>query len=315
MPMQSETLETIRRSASIPSVPMVATRCYEMTQDSNCDYNKLVELLSTDPGIASSLLRLANSPLFGVAGRVSSLRHAIALLGVTRIRQLVQARYLVQQTEELGCEKINIDYYWRLSVTTAILAAGFADALCPRQRDAAFVGGLLADLGVLVLARSLPSQYDAIAMRYQPHETDDWIILEKQRLDVTHGEVSAMVLEQWRLPNVIVEAVRFHHAGAAEIPADCEGSLLARIIGGAGGVARILSQTSNVDSAVEKCTAAMTSVDLDMSTLIQTLEGIEEQIARVADLLQIDVLSSKVFTLICSQLIENLETRMVTSPD
>ena len=64
--MQSETLETIKRSASIPSMPLVATRCYEMTQDSNCDYNKLVDLLSTDPGIAASVLRLANSPLFGV---------------------------------------------------------------------------------------------------------------------------------------------------------------------------------------------------------------------------------------------------------
>jgi len=137
--MQNETLDIIKRSASIPSMPLVATRCYEMTQNSNCDYNQLVELLSTDPGIAAGVLRLANSPLFGVTRQVSSLKHAIALLGVKRIRELVLARYLVQKTEEMACEHIDISYYWRLSVTTAILSSKFADALLPQRRDEAFM--------------------------------------------------------------------------------------------------------------------------------------------------------------------------------
>ena len=305
--MQSETLDIIKRSASIPSIPMVATRCYEMTQNSDCDYNKLVELLGTDPGIAASILRLANSPLFGVTRQVSSLKHAITLLGVKRIRELVLTRYLVQKTEDIGCENIDINYYWRLSVATGILAAKFAESLAPRQRDEAFMGGLLADVGVLVLARALPKQYESISLHYQPHESDDWIQGEYNLMGVTHGEVSALVLEQWNLPDALVEGVRYHHATPADMPENSPGTMLARMIGGASGIAKVLSQTSNVDSARDTCRSAMERVNLDISVLVRALDGIEEEIEKMADLLQIDVLNSKVFTLICKQLVESLE--------
>lgn len=311
--MHSETLETIRRSATLPSIPIIATRCYEMTQDPNCDYNKLVDLLTTDPGIAASVLRLANSPLFGVTRQVSSLKQAIALLGVKRIRELVLVRYLVQKTEDMGGGKIDLNYYWRLSLTTAILTAKFADALAPRHRDEAFMGGLLADVGVIVLARAMPKQYGPIADRYQPHENEDWIQGEYNLLGVTHGEVSAMVLEQWNLPKTLVEAVRFHHASMKDIPANCEGAVLARIINGSSTIAKVLSQTSSADSAVQTCRDAMDRVDLDLAVLVRALDGIDVEITRMAELLGVDVLNSKVFNLICQQLAKNLENLLTTA--
>lgn len=305
--MHSETLETIKRSASLPSIPIIATRCYEMTQDANCDYGKLVDLLTTDPGIAASVLKLANSPLFGVTRQISSLKQAISLLGVKRIRELVLVRYLVQKTEEMPCEKIDINYYWRLSLTTAILTAKLADAVAPQHRDEAFMGGLLADVGVIVLARALPQQYAPIAARYQPHESEEWIRDEHGLMGVTHGEVTAMVLEQWNLPQTMVQAVRFHHASPKDIPADCKGAILARIINGSGTIAKVLSQTSQSASAVVTCRSAMDRVKLDVSVLIRVLDGIDEEISRMAELLGVDVLNSKVFTLICKQLVTDLE--------
>ena len=309
--MHSETLETIKRSATIPSIPMVATRCYEMTPDPNCDYNKLVELLSTDPGIAAGILRLANSPLFGVTRAVGSLKHEITLLGVKRIRDLVLSRYLVQKTEDVGCGTIDFNYFWRLSLTTAILSSKFAASLAPHQRDEAFMGGLLADLGVLVLARALPKQYEPIALRYQPHESNDWIQGEYNLMGVTHGEVSVLVMEQWNLPAAVVEAVRYHHSTPADTPEDCSGATLARIVGGASDIAKVLSQTSNVESALEVCRNAMD--ELDLSVLVKTLDGIQDEIGSMAELLQVDVLNSKVFALICKQLIENLQQSLQSS--
>lgn len=311
--MQSETLEAIRRSASIPSIPMVATRCYEMTQDAFCDYNRLTELLNTDPGIAASVLRLANSPLFGVTRQVSSLKSAVALLGIKRLRELVLTRYLVLKLEENGCQKIDINYFWRLSLATAILSSKLAEAAALRQRDEAFVGGLLADVGVIVLARALPRQYESVMLRYQPHEADDWIRGERALMGVTHGEVSALVLEQWNLPPILVDAVRYHHASAVEIPPDCAAAPLARVIHAASIIAKVLSQTSNVESALGACQRAMDLVDLDLSMLIRILERIEDEIESMAALLDVNVLNSKVFALICKQLIEGLENTLSTA--
>ncbi|MCB9855136.1 MAG: HDOD domain-containing protein [Phycisphaerales bacterium] len=311
--MQAETLESIKRSASIPSMPLVATRCYEMTQDSNCDYNKLVELLSTDPGIAASVLRLANSPLFGVTRQVSSLKHAIALLGVKRIRDLVLARYLVQKTDELKCELIDISYYWRVSVTTAILSSKFANALLPARRDEAFMIGLLADLGVLVLAQALPDQYAPIASRYQPHSGDAWMQGEYNLMGVTHGEVTAVVLEQWNLPEIMCESVRFHHATGADLPENADANLLARIVGASSAISRVLAQTMPVEQAVTTCRQAMDRVELDVKVLVKALDGLDGDIEQMAGLIQVDVLNSRVFAVLTKQLAENLMASSVAT--
>jgi HD-like signal output (HDOD) protein len=304
--MQSETLEAIKRSASIPSMPMVATRCYEMTQDAFCDYTKLVELLSTDPGIAADVLRLSNSALFGVTRQVGSLRQAITLLGVKRIRELVLTRYLVQKMQTLPAGPIDLNYYWRRSLATAILAAKFAEALLPKQRDEAFIGGLLADVGVVVLAAALPRQYAPVAERYRPHESDDWLQGEYNLMGVNHGEVSAMVMEQWNLPADLVAAVRYHHATEVAMDQQGAGDLMARIIGGAGAIARILAETSEVHMAVEACTKAMGRVNLNVNVLIKALDGIEAEIQRMAELLQVEIMNSSVFGLIGKHLVENL---------
>lgn len=306
--MHAETLESLKRSAAIPSMPLVATRCYEMTQDPHCDYRKLVDLLATDPGIAADVLRLANSALFGVTRQVSSLQQAIALLGTKRIRELVMARYLVQKIQEMPTDLVDFSYFWRRSLTTAILAAKLAETVLSAQRDEAFIGGLLADVGVVVMARALPKKYGPIAQQYRPHGSDDWMHGEYNLMGVTHGEVSALVLEQWNLPENVVDAVRYHHARLTDLPADAPSQKLARVIGAAGMVAKILCEVTNVETVVTSCVDAMERVELDLSVLVRSLHGIGDQIEQTAGLLQVDVLNSKVFATIEKQLAAQLQS-------
>lgn len=307
--MHAETLETIKRSASIPSMPMVATRCYEMTQDPHCDMNKLVELLGTDPGIAADVLRLSNSALFGVTRQVSSLRQAMTLLGIKRIRELVLARYLVQKIQEMPSDLIDVNYYWRRSLATAILSAKFAEVLSPGQRDEAFIGGLLSDLGVIVMARCMPQIYAPITANYRPHGTEDWMHAEYNLMGLTHGEVSAVVLEQWNLPISVVDGVRFHHAIHGDLPSNSPGAKLARIIGAGSIIAKILSETMDADVAVKACIEGMERVNLDLPVLAKTLVGIEQQIEEMARLLQVEVIASRIFAVISSELAKAIEAR------
>jgi len=305
--MHAETLDLIKRSATIPSMPLVATRCYEMTQDPACDYGKLVELLGTDPGMAADVLRLSNSALFGVTRQIGSLRQAMTLLGIKRIRELVLTRYLVQKTEEVATDAVDMTYFWRRSLTTAVLSAKFAGILAPANRDEAFIGGLLADVGVLILAKAIPDRYHPIAEQYRPRTGDEWTHDEYNLLGVTHGEVSALVLEQWRLPQTLVDAVRYHHARHDDLPADSAGAMLARMIGAAGMIARILCEATDTHEAAAACTDVTDRVNLDILVLIRALDGIEEQIEQLAELLQVDVWSSRVFASLGKELIEILE--------
>ena len=311
--MHPETLETIKRSASIPSMPMVATRCYEMTQDPNCDLNKLVELLGTDPGIASDILRLSNSALFGVTRQVSSLRQAMTLLGIKRIRELVLARYLVQKMQEMTTDLVDLNYYWRRSLATALLSAKFADVLSPGQRDEAFIGGLLSDLGVIVMARCMPKIYAPISANYRPHGTEDWMHAEYNLMGVSHGEVSAVVLEQWNLPVSIVDGVRYHHASHGDLPANSPGAKLAKVIGAGSVIAKILSETMDAEVAFMACAEGMDRVNLDLSILARALDGIDEQIEEMARLLDVEIMSSRIFSVISGELAKSIDARAVAA--
>lgn len=306
--MHTETLEAIKRSAAIPSMPMIATRCYEMTSDPNCNYDRLVELLSTDPGMAADILRLSNSPLFGVLRQVASLKQAITLLGVKRLRDLVLSRYLVQKLDQIKSDSVDINYYWRRSLASGILASKFADTLAPKQRDEAFMAGLLADVGVVILARAVPQQYGPIAAHYRPLDDFDWMAAEKRTLDVTHGEVSGMVLEQWNLPRTLVSAVRLHHVRPSEIPEGTVGANLVPIIGGAGSIAKYLCEAGDPEKAAQQCVAAMEQVELSVSVLAGALSGIEKEIEGMAKMLGVDVINSKVFAAIGTQLSQHLAT-------
>jgi HD-like signal output (HDOD) protein len=304
--MNVDTLEAIRRSAAIPSMPLVAARCFEITKDPHCNFDRLVELLGTDPGIAADVLRMSNSALFGITRQVASLKQAITLLGLGRVRDLVLSRYLVRGIDRVATQLIDFDYFWRRSVTTAILSSKFADTLAPRQRDEAFIGGLLADAGVVILAFSLPTQYAAIAACYRPPETGDWRHAEFKLLEMTHGEVSALILEQWNFPPSLVEAVKHHHSRPAEMTDSAQGRVLAQIIGGAGEIARILCEAVDPESAIRSCQACMERVELDIVVLVKSLEGIESQIRGMARSLGLEVINNRLFGLIAERLVSQL---------
>ena len=96
--MNAKVADAISKSAAVPSIPQVVTRFLEVIQDPNFDYDDVVKAIGADAGTVSEILRLANSALFGVSRKVTSLRQALTLLGPRRTRSLVLGRYLVERT-------------------------------------------------------------------------------------------------------------------------------------------------------------------------------------------------------------------------
>lgn len=311
--MDHSILDLLKRSAAIPSMPQVAARFLEIVQDPEFDYDEVVEVLSTDPGTASELLRLANSPLFGVTRKITSLTQALTLLGLKRVRSLVLGRYIVDSIEHKGTVSIDTSYYWRRSLTTAVLAAQFADPLEPQLREEAFISGLLADIGVVVLDEALPDQYHPIAERYRPHGSVDLSETEVQAIGVSHGQVSAMILEHWRLPDVVCLAVR-DHALAPSTDGMPNKNKLAPIVGAADRIGKYLCETPNqIEQVIDFCRQSMASIGLEPSVLGKLLAEIEPQITDFASVLKVDVISSKVYALIAQKLQEELSTTAATA--
>jgi HD-like signal output (HDOD) protein len=300
-----ETLELLKRSAAVPSVPHVVTRFLEMTQEAQFEYDDLAELLGTDPGMASEILRLANSALFGVTRKVTSLKQALTLLGLKRIRSLVLSRYMVQSVGSGVRGGVDMSYLWRRSLASAVLAARFADVLLPGRREEAFISALLADIGVVILADNLNHRYLPAATRYHPCQPYDIVNIEKEAVGVTHADVSALVLEHWQLPDLIVKAVRHHHTWPLDPQLPEAAVVCARITNGSSRIGKLLCEKPHAGEVAQVCSEAMDLIGLEPSVLVGTLDKIESDIQELAEILRVDVIPSSVYELIATE-VKNL---------
>ncbi|MCH7700202.1 MAG: HDOD domain-containing protein [Planctomycetes bacterium] len=302
--MNADVLEAIKKSAAVPSMPQVIVRFLEVIQDPSFEYTELVKVLSVDPGTVSDLLRLTNSALFGVRREVTNLRHALTLLGPRRTRSMVLGRYLVATLGDDVSHGLDLSYFWRRSLSSAVLATRFASVVAPRLRDEAFISGLLADIGIPILAEAFPTPYAELAGRYAPRTKPFDCADELKAVGVTHAEVSAMVLDDWGLPDLICNAVRRHHSAPEP---DDDAAILSRILGATDRLAVVLCEAPDPETVGQVCVEATDAIGMDLKVFYDLLGDIENDIEELASTLRIDVISSTVYALIAKTIQGKLE--------
>lgn len=293
--MKASVLETIKKSAAVPSIPQVVLRFLEIMQDPSFEYRDLVKVLSADAGTVSEVLRLANSALFGVRNKIVSLQHALTLLGPKRVRSLLLGRYLVDSMSKKQVGGLDMSYFWRRSLASSVVASHFAEVLVSRQRDEASIGALLADIGIPILVEALPDGYTPIAAQFKPQGTPVTPEQELEAIEVTHAQVSAMVLAHWKLPEEVTNAVNLHQSDS---PGEGNVATIARILNASDRIAKLLCEIPDPQEVTVVCTEATSFVGADVGILVKLLPTIENDIEELADTLRIDVIPSSVYALV-----------------
>jgi len=301
--MKATVLETIKKSAAVPSMPQVVLRFLEIMQDPNFEYRDLVKVLSADAGTVSEVLRLANSALFGVRNKVVSLQHALKLLGPKRTRSILLGRYLVDAMAKKRVAGLDMSYFWRRCLAASAVASHFAQKILPSRRDEASIGALLADVGIPILAEALPKSYGPIVAQYCPHGRTISLEEEQAAVEVSHGEVTAMVLTHWSLPEDVTKAVNLHQSPN---PGQGEIASIARMLNAGDRIGKLLCEAPDPDEVARVCVEATTLVGASVGLLVELLPTIEQDIEELADALRIDVIPSGVYALIAKTIQEQL---------
>jgi putative nucleotidyltransferase with HDIG domain len=205
--------ERIRRLvggvSSLPSVPRMYAELTRLLRSGDVSIDVVTRLVAADTAIAAKILHLANSPMFGVAREVTTLRSAVALLGIRAIHSLVLAAEVVRAFPSAGPGNTTaIEAMQSHAIATASLAA----RLLPDQLDPeeAFAAALLHDVGKLVLLDRCPEMYDYLARSARGRNVPIHR-LELEVLGITHAEIGAFLLHLWQLPDSIVAGVASHH--------------------------------------------------------------------------------------------------------
>ena len=197
------------RIQQIPLLPQVVSDVQDILQQVEVDLELLEWTLHKDMAIVARVLRLANSPFYGLSGEISSIHEACLLLGMHTIRNVVTTAGVMMQLPADGDGLIDRKKLWEHSMGTAVAARVIASHAGFDQENA-FTGGMLHDIGKLVMDRYFHSDYQAV-LHYQV--TEDCLLREAETavLGFDHSIVGARAAQRWRFPASIVEAIEHHH--------------------------------------------------------------------------------------------------------
>jgi len=225
----SELSETLLR---LPAQPVAAMRVLKLVEDPNASAAELARLIETDPALSARVIRLANSPYYGLARRVSSASRAVVLLGFSTVRALAVSAACSLLVEE---GRLGPRGYWPHSVATAAASSVVARYLRGPVSEA-FSAGLLHDLGAALLYRQNPALY-AKVIEEAGGDGAGLLDAEQRHFGTTHPEAAATVMAAWRFPEEFVLAVSTHHSDPHAVP-----GILGRIIIAGDAVAAALEQ-------------------------------------------------------------------------
>jgi len=204
--------ELIGRIRQLPSTPRLYFEIIEALQSSTSSTQTIAEIIARDPALMAKILHLVNSAFFGVARSVSDAGEAVQLLGVSRIRSLALIHHVFSSFDQRSCNQLSVEEVWQHSLQTAAWARQFIlwQGGGRMLEEKAFTGGLLHDIGQLILAANLPAAYREIRALARDRKIPI-SEAEKQVLKATHADVGAYLLSIWGLPIPLVEAVALHH--------------------------------------------------------------------------------------------------------
>ncbi|MBN1957844.1 MAG: HDOD domain-containing protein [Desulfuromonadales bacterium] len=203
--------QLLKGAVELVSLPTVYSHIVELLSRSNTSSHHLARVIDKDANLSVRLLRLANSSFYGFSGKVDSVSRAISLLGNNELTHLVLGISVIRQFRNIPSEQIDMESFWRHSIRCGLFARILAEQLGEKDSEKYFTGGLLHDIGRLVMLDRMPLQY-ACAVNLARHDKLPMYRAEQDCLKTDHSIIGKLLAEKWRLSPTLIRMIGHHHS-------------------------------------------------------------------------------------------------------
>jgi putative nucleotidyltransferase with HDIG domain len=198
----------IYETRDLPTLPIIAQKILMLRNDDEDLAEKLGSIISNDQSLSVKVLTLANSAYYGHRAQIGTIKKAVVVIGTSMLRQFSLG---ILVSKGLGRDIRERENFWRHSLLAANAASTIAKRCMTPNTEICFMGGLLHDIGKLVLNTKMPDEYARVEAlvkneKYSPIEA------ERRIFDTDHAEVGAWLADRWQLPSELVQSIGFHHA-------------------------------------------------------------------------------------------------------
>jgi two-component system, cell cycle response regulator len=224
--MNQPLLDKILACPSLPTLPAAALEVIELCRREDVHMDKLARTICKDPALALKVLKTVNSAQYALRGKVTTISHALVLLGINTVKTLTLGFTLVGSLRDVKGTSYDPTPIWRRSLLSAFAARSTSMRVGGEDHEEAFLAGLLQDLGILALIQVLGSPYVEL-LRVSGENSGKLAELERKHLKLDHTEVGEALARKWGLPDQLLMPIRYHES-PDEAPA--EGRKTARIV-------------------------------------------------------------------------------------
>lgn len=204
--------ERVKHIETMPSIPTVFLPLLELLNlpPERVKLDEVVELVSYDNTIAAQCLRVASSPLFGLAKSPESIKAAVISLGLRKVETILLTCCL---GSAFPTQNWSLDptVFWRHSLGCAMVCRKFSEKLATGDGDKAYMAGLLHDIGFIVNCIAFPKEFSA-AVAHASKEQISSHEAENAIMGFTHCESGRALAEQWHLADDMIRVIAHHHA-------------------------------------------------------------------------------------------------------
>jgi len=209
----------ISKFADIKTLPTVAIKVTQLANSESTTIQDFEEVIKLDPVLVMRLIRLVNSPFFGLTTKVESISKAVVFVGIKQLRSLVAveaARDFFSNSDK------NTDFsnknLWMNSATVAVLAQLISSRIFGQEGDNVFLAAILHDIGLIVEDQVVPKEFHQACHAYVSGDQDLLYTGEDEIIGTNHTKIGAVMAQDWKLPDQVIEAIRYHHNHTKSYP-------------------------------------------------------------------------------------------------
>lgn len=207
---KDDVLKIVLESPSLPTLPTVACKLISVSSKEEIGMRDIAHLISRDTSLSAKVLKIANSAFYNFPCKISTIHQAVSRIGINAIRSLVLSVsfFSITSGEKKGI--FNYEQFWEQSLSGAVAAKLIMAEIAKSDWEEIFIAGLLQNIGTLILALSLPQQYNQVLSEIFNSEKDI-TELEEQMIGADHTFIGYEVTKNWGFPPVLFTPVQYHH--------------------------------------------------------------------------------------------------------
>jgi putative nucleotidyltransferase with HDIG domain len=195
----------------IPTLPTIVFELNQHLQDPESSITKVSETIEKDQAMSIKILKLVNSAFYGFQSKISDVKNAVVLLGFNAVRNaIISVSVINALPKTLLFQDFEMIEFWKHSLAVAVTSKSIAQKAGMNSADNCFVGGLLHDVGKVIMAQYFKDQFVKVWTRMQ-NEYLPFYDAEQKELPVDHTKIGAYLANRWKLPKGLTDAIRWHH--------------------------------------------------------------------------------------------------------